>query len=157
MTLKEDPRAAVVRYQDALKDGYVLATFVKVLIIGAAGVGKTHLLRLFFNEPPPEIRQSTPVMERPVQAILTVIKEHSTFEKVTDKELYELLSHTINTKKNEPLHKYSPRLPNRATEEVSHSVTFHTNGVVLQPLSQDIKTNHVSKLYDITQVSEVTE
>ena len=158
MTIKEDPRAAVVRYQDALNHGYVLATFVKILIIGAAGVGKTHLLRLLFNESPPEVRQSTPVMERPVQAILTVIKEHSTFEKVTDKELYDLLGHTINTtRQNNPLHKDSPQLPKRATEKVSHSETFHTNRELLQPMSQDIRPNPVSKLYDITQVSEVTE
>ena len=99
---------------------------MKILIIGAAGVGTTHLLRLLFNEPPPEVRQSTPVMARPVQAILTVVKEHSTFEKVTEKELYDLLSHTINTARQiESLHKDLPQHPNRVTE------TFHTNTCII--------------------------
>ena len=36
--------------------------------------GKKHML---FNESPPDVRQSTPVMERPVQAILTLLKNNS--------------------------------------------------------------------------------
>ena len=120
---------------------------MKILIIGAAGVGKTHLLHSLFNEPPPNVRQSTPGMERPVQAILTVVKEHSTFVKVTDKELCVLLGHTINTtRQNIPRHKDSPPLPNTTTEEASHSEEIHS-------LTQDTKMDLVSKLY----VSEVTE
>ena len=76
VVIDEDPRAAVARYQDALKDGFVSAYLMKILIIGAAGVGKTHLMHMLFNEPPPDVRQSTPVMERPVQAILTLLKNN---------------------------------------------------------------------------------
>ena len=65
----EDPRKAVIRYKQALKEGFVSAYLIKVLIIGAAGVGKTHLLRLLFNEPPPDVRRSTSLIERPVLAI----------------------------------------------------------------------------------------
>ena len=72
------------------------AYLIKVLIIGAAGVGKTHLLRLLFNEPPPDVRRSTSLMERPVQAIQTVLKDSNTFEKITDAQLYELLGHSVN-------------------------------------------------------------
>ena len=71
----EDPRKAVRRYKQALKNGFVSAYPMKVLIIGAAGVGKTHLLHLLFNEPPPDVRRSTSLMERPVLAIQTVLKD----------------------------------------------------------------------------------
>ncbi|KAL5515567.1 hypothetical protein EMCRGX_G000749 [Ephydatia muelleri] len=94
--VQEDPRKAVIRYQEALKEGFVSAYLIKVLIIGAAGVGKTHLLRLLFNEPPPDVRRSTSLMERPVQAIQTVLKDSNTFEKITDAQLYELLGHSVN-------------------------------------------------------------
>ena len=150
VTIDEDPRAAVVRYQDALKEGYVLATFVKILIIGAAGVGKTHLLHLLFNEPPPDVRQSTPVMERPVQAILTLLKKNSTFEKVTDKELYSLLGHTINTTRH-----LGGGVATKPAKDIS-SVTFYPNPTS-QELSHDRKLDIVSKCDDMQLVSEVTQ
>ena len=70
---------------------------MKILIIGAAGVGKTHLLRLLLNKAPPEIRHSTPVMEKPVQVIQTAQSSNSSLKNVTDQELYELLAYSINT------------------------------------------------------------
>ena len=70
---------------------------MKILIIGAAGVGKTHLFRLLLNEAPPEIRHSTPVMEKPVQVIQTAQRSNSSLKNITDQELYELLAYTVNT------------------------------------------------------------
>ena len=89
--IQEDPRAALQRYRNALKDGFVSANIMKILIIGAAGVGKTHLLHLLLNEQPPNVRHSTPVMQRPIQVIQTTLK-HSSFESLTDKRLYDLLA-----------------------------------------------------------------
>ena len=100
MATVEDPRAAHLRYQLALEDGFVSAYFMKILIVGAAGVGKTHLLNLLLNEPPPGVRKSTPVMERPVQAIQTMLKDNASFAKITDETLYRLLAQSINTKKS---------------------------------------------------------
>ena len=70
---------------------------MKILIIGAAGVGKTHLFRLLLNEAPPEVRHSTPVMEKPVQVIQTALRSNSSLKNVTDQELYELLAYSVNT------------------------------------------------------------
>ena len=95
-TIQEDPRAAHQRYKDALKGGFVSAHFTKILIIGSAGVGKTHLFHLLSNTPPPDVRQSTPVMKRPVQVIQTTLKSSSSLKSVTDQELYELLASTVN-------------------------------------------------------------
>ena len=69
---------------------------MKILIIGSAGVGKTHLFHLLSNTPPPDVRQSTPVMKRPVQVIQTTLKSSSSLKSVTDQELYELLASTVN-------------------------------------------------------------
>eukprot|EP00731_Ephydatia_muelleri_P015447 Em0008g1167a len=96
-TIQEDPRAAHQRYKDALKDGSVSAKVMKILIIGAAGVGKTHLFHLLLNQAPPEIRHSTPVMEKPVQVVQTALISNSSLKNVTDQELYELLAYTVNT------------------------------------------------------------
>ena len=96
-TIQEDPRAAHQRYKDALKDGFVSAKVMKILIIGAAGVGKTHLFHLLLNGAPPEVRHSTPVMEKPVLVIQTALRSNSSLKNVTDQELYELLAYTVNT------------------------------------------------------------
>ena len=96
-TIPEDPRAVHKRYKDALADGSVSAKVMKILIIGAAGVGKTHLLHLLLNEPPPNVRHSTPVMDKPVQVIQTALKNSSVMKSVTNQELYELMANTVNT------------------------------------------------------------
>ena len=113
-TIKEDPRAAHQRYKDALKDGFVSAKVMKILIIGAAGVGKTHLFHLLLNEAPPQVRHSTPVMEKPVQVIQTALTSNSLLKNVTDQELYELLAHTVNTTAR-------PKNAERGTDNLSQS------------------------------------
>ena len=96
VNIQEDPRAAHQRYKDALKGGFVSAHLMKIMIIGSAGVGKTHLFHLLSNTPPPDVRQSTPVMKRPVQVIHATLKSSSSLKSVTDQELYELLASTVN-------------------------------------------------------------
>ena len=69
---------------------------MKILIVGSAGVGKTHLFHLLSNTTPPDVRQSTSVMKTPVQVIHTALKSSSSLKSVTDQELYELLASTVN-------------------------------------------------------------
>ena len=95
-TINEDPRATLLRYQHALEHCFIEANIIKVLVIGAAGVGKTNLLHLLLNEEPPNVRCSTPVMERPVQVYQTAHKSDDSIHRVTHKELYELMAHTVN-------------------------------------------------------------
>ena len=96
---------------------------MKILIVGAAGVGKTHLLNLLLNEPPPAVRKSTPVMERPVQVIQTSLGKNTVFEKVTDKELYKLLAHTVNTTQ----YQQKQQIHNAATPGLSTMENSHTD------------------------------
>ena len=49
--------------------GYVEISVTKCLILGAAGVGKTHLKHLLLKKDPPEQRVSTGLAENPVRAI----------------------------------------------------------------------------------------
>ena len=65
-------------------------------MIGSAGVGKTHLLHLLFNQSPPVIRDSTAMLVRPMQAIQTICKPNNSFEQVTEEELHKLLAEEIN-------------------------------------------------------------
>ena len=159
-TIQEDPRAALQRYRNALKDGFVSANIIKILIIGAAGVGKTHLLHLLLNKQPPDVRYSTPVMERPLQVIRTTLK-HSSLESLTDKELYELLARTVNKtaadSKRKPVDNSvtSPGSNNvGTTPTLSESVDVHSNS---QNVSHKSKKDLSSYTIDPPVLSEVEE
>ena len=105
---------------------------MKILIIGAAGVGKTHLFHLLLNQAPPKIRHSTPMMEKPVQVIQTALRSNSSLKNVTDQELYELLAYTVNTAtrsknakgRTDPL---SSSHFNRASQEASVNIQSTLN------------------------------
>ena len=58
---------------------------MKCLFIGAAGVGKTHLIYLLFGWPPPSLRCSTGVAERAIRAI-------ACFKVGTNGEAWEIVS-----------------------------------------------------------------
>ena len=45
--------------EEAMKEGYINASFLKVIFTGAGGVGKTHTICLLRGVPPPSDRQST--------------------------------------------------------------------------------------------------
>eukprot|EP00731_Ephydatia_muelleri_P009364 Em0004g1702a len=56
-------------YKKAMTKGYVETSVTKCLILGAAGVGKTHFKHLFLNMGPPQQRVSTGLADNPVRAI----------------------------------------------------------------------------------------
>ena len=56
-------------YEEAMTKGYVETSVTKCLILGAAGVGKTHLKHLLLKKDPPEQRVSTGLADNPVRAI----------------------------------------------------------------------------------------
>ena len=55
-------------FDDAMKDGCVIVNNMNVLILGMAGAGKTSAKHLIFGWPPPEVRNSTPLAEKPIRA-----------------------------------------------------------------------------------------
>ena len=60
-------------YDEAMTKGYVEMSVAKCLIVGAAGVGKTHLKHLLLQKDPPEQRVSTGLADNPVRAISSTL------------------------------------------------------------------------------------
>ena len=56
-------------YEEAMTKGYVEISVIKCLILGAAGVGKTHFKHLLLKKDPPLQRISTGLADNPVRAI----------------------------------------------------------------------------------------
>ena len=78
--------------EEAMKEGYVNVSFVKVIIVGPAGVGKTCLYYLLLSKAPPKDRASTECAQRPLRVIQVGAKEDGKWEKV---ELKELIAETV--------------------------------------------------------------
>ena len=56
-------------YEEAMTKGYVETSVTKCLILGAAGVGKTHLKHFLLKKDHPKQRVSTGLADNPVRAI----------------------------------------------------------------------------------------
>ena len=53
----------------AMQRGYILASIIKCILTGCAGVGKTHLLCLLLGVKPPMVRCSTPCAKTPLRVV----------------------------------------------------------------------------------------
>ena len=88
-------------YDEAMTKGYVETSVTKCLILGAAGVGKTHLKHLLKKDPP-EQRVSTGLADNPVRAISSTLvgmggqEEDDWFEVKDDQALMSLIGQTIH-------------------------------------------------------------
>ena len=54
-------------FDAAMKHGVIKARNLKFLVMGFAGVGKSHVLAMILGERPPGVRSSTPCLTRPVR------------------------------------------------------------------------------------------
>ena len=90
-------------YEEAMSKGYVETSVTKCLILGAAGVGKTHLKHLLLKKDPPGQRVSTGVADNPVRAISFSLagvvqvgqEEHDWFVVEDDQALLRVVGGTI--------------------------------------------------------------
>ena len=89
-------------YDEAMTKGYVETSVIKCLILGAAGVGKTHLKHLLLKKDPPEQRVSTGLADNPVRAISSTLagvggqEEDDLFVVEDDRALMSLVGQTIH-------------------------------------------------------------
>ena len=56
-------------FEEAMQNGYVVLHTIVLLLVGVAGAGKTSFCHLVFDEPPPNIRKSTPLAQSSIRAI----------------------------------------------------------------------------------------
>ena len=77
-----------------MKDGYVVTTLVKVLVVGPAGVGKTCLLYLLLSKDPPDQRTSTGCAERSIR-VIRIGKESGEWSEIPTKEFEEMIAEAV--------------------------------------------------------------
>ena len=77
-----------------MKQGYVVVTLVKVIVEGPAGVGKTCLICLLLEKPPPKARHSTGCAERAIR-VIRVNKEGEEWNEIPAKEFEEMIAEAV--------------------------------------------------------------
>ena len=77
-----------------MKDGYVVISLVKVLVVGPAGVGKTCLLYLLLSKDPPDQRTSTGCAERSIR-VIRIGKESGEWSEIPTKEFEEMIAEAV--------------------------------------------------------------
>ena len=77
-----------------MKEGYVVTTLVKVLVVGPAGVGKTCLLYLLLSKDPPDERTSTGCAERSIR-VIHIGKESGEWSEIPTKEFEEMIAEAV--------------------------------------------------------------
>ena len=77
-----------------MKEGYVVTTLVKVLVVGPAGVGKTCLLYLLLSKDPPDQRTSTGCAERSIR-VIRIGKESGEWSEIPTKEFEEMIAEAV--------------------------------------------------------------
>ena len=56
-------------FEEAMQNGYVVLQSTVLLLIGVAGAGKTSFCHLILDEPPPPVRESTPLANSSIRAL----------------------------------------------------------------------------------------
>ena len=80
--------------REAMKQGYVNVTLVKVIVEGPAGVGKTSLMYLLLSRSPPDKRNSTGCAERAIQ-VIRVGKEGGEWNEISTKVFREMIAEAV--------------------------------------------------------------
>ncbi|CAI7994901.1 hypothetical protein GBAR_LOCUS1570 [Geodia barretti] len=80
--------------KEAMKQGFVVTTLVKVLVVGPAGVGKTCLLYLLLSKDPPDQRTSTGCAERSIR-VIRIGKESGEWSEIPTEEFEEMIAEAV--------------------------------------------------------------
>ena len=77
-----------------MKKGYVEVKLVKVIVVGPAGVGKTCLIYLLLNKPPPDKRHSTGCAERSIR-VIRIGKEGEEWSEVSKEDFQKIIAEAV--------------------------------------------------------------
>ena len=81
-----------------MRYGHIATSIAKVLMFGIAGSGKTSLTAIMMGEDPPPVRNSTPLMIRPVQVIAVLIEGRTKWEKKSQEQVLRTVAKTIRSR-----------------------------------------------------------
>ena len=105
----------------ALEEGYVILSIIKLLLAGPPAVGKTSFKHLLFNWEPPLHHHSTAIADRPIRAVERIanLEGAKSWDIISTEELMQMLAEDIDihAKDSSPL----VDTPSSSTSKKAHS------------------------------------
>ena len=81
-----------------MQRGYIDLGIDKTVMLGIAGSGKTCSLAALLGKPPPAVRCSTPLMERPVQVMVIFVDDEMQWQKMTSDDVRQRIAQIIRSR-----------------------------------------------------------
>ena len=115
----------------ALEEGYVILSIIKLLLAGPPAVGKSSFKHLLFDWEPPHHHHSTPIADRPIRAVERIAKLDGakSWEMVDTKELMQMLAEDICVQASiNPMETTQHSQPSIIKKEAPSSIIENVNG-----------------------------
>ena len=85
-------------YEQEMLLGFIELGIDKVVMFGIAGSGKTCSLAALLGLDPPDIRCSTPLMQRPIEVVVIHVDDHLHWQRKTPKQIRETVAEIIRSR-----------------------------------------------------------
>ena len=110
-------------FDAAMKHGVIKARNLKFLVMGFAGVGKSHVLAMILGERPPGVRSSTPCLTRPVR-LRRIGKMGKQWGRMGETEMTALIARAV---KAQPVDSTPPQSPICTPEPIQQKSEARAN------------------------------
>ena len=110
-------------YERELHYGHINTFIGKVLLFGIAGSGKTSVMAIMMGDDPPQVRESTSLMARPVQVITVLLDDLTKWEKKTPEEVRRRIAEIIRSRELHKTDLESTHSESTASESTASTVS----------------------------------
>ena len=88
-------------YKREMKYGFIDLGIDKIVMFGIAGSGKTCSLHALLGKPPPPVRCSTPLMERPISVMMVKVDDELQWQEMTTEQSRKNIATIIKSRATE--------------------------------------------------------
>ena len=85
-------------YEQEIKHGSIYLETDKIVMFGVAGSGKTCTLHALLGKPPPGIRRSSPLMERPITVSVISVDDQLHWQEMTPQQIRQRIADIIRSR-----------------------------------------------------------
>ena len=85
-------------YEQEMLLGFIELSIDKVVMFGIAGSGKTCSLAALLGLDPPDLRCSTPLMQRPIEVVVIHVDDQLHWQKKTPEQIRETVAEIIRSR-----------------------------------------------------------
>ena len=85
-------------YEQEIKHGSIDLEIDKIVMFGVAGSGKTCTLHVLLGKPPPDIRCSSPLMERPITVLVISVDDQLHWQEMTPQQIRQRIAEIIRSR-----------------------------------------------------------